>query len=173
MNENDADAVVGLTLAELAFFVLMVVLFLSHLGSTEPPGISVDDYNAVLADLNESKMELAAAEGRISELEAALEDRRSTWRPACDEHVPLRQRILGNIVIQGSDSFRLLTHGVSVDLAGVRRTFSDELQRAEDEECVHSVAVYFDRTLPTPEYERGLNRLGQFFYIQRLGAYGG
>ena len=61
---------------------------------------------------------------------------------------------------------------MTVDLERLQATFSSELQQAGVEECVHSIAVYFDRALSTEEYEGGLNRLQQLFYIQRLGAYG-
>lgn len=167
MSESDSDTVIGLTLAELAFCMLFVVLLLSYLTGadrTDDEVVSLNEHESVLAAL-------AEAEDEIAQLEEELEDRRSSWRPSCHEELPLRQRLLSTVVIQGNDLFHLLPQQMAVDLQGLQERFSSELRLARAKECVHSIAVYFDPDLSTTEYERGLNRLQQLFYIQRLGAY--
>lgn len=168
MSEGDSDSVIGLTLAELAFCMLFVVLLFSYLGAprTEGDVVPLAQHESVLDALG-------GAEDEIVRLEEELKDRRSSWRPSCHEELPLRQRLLSTVVINGTDAFQLLPQQVAVDFRGIQAMFSAELRSAQVDECVHSIAVYFDPHLPTTEYEQGLNRLQQLFYIQRLGAYNG
>ena len=168
MSEGDSDSVIGLTLAELAFCMLFVVLLFSYLGTprTEADVVPLAQHESVLDAL-------ASAEDEIARLAEELKDRRSSWRPSCHEELPLMQRLLSTVVIEGNDSFQLLPQQVVVDFGGIQETFATELRSAQVAECVHSIAVYFDPDLPTTEYEQGLNRLQRLFYIQRLGTYTG
>lgn len=167
MSENDSDSVIGLTLAELAFFMLLVVLLLAYLGGPKSPTEEVVrkvKYDSVLE-------KLSRAEQEIETLKEELKDKRSPWRPSCSQEHPLSERLLFTVVIQGKDSFQLLPQRIPINLERLTATFSSELQQADHEECVHSIATYFDQALSTEEYEGGLNRLQELFYIQRLGAY--
>ena len=164
MSEHDSDSIIGLTLAELAFFMLLVVLLLAHLRAAPgPPGIPPAVHEAL-------EQKLAAAQEEIARLGEELEDKRSAWRPACDENLPLNERLLFTVVIQGQNSFRILPRTTAVSLDEVRQIFSSDLRQAETEGCVHSIASHYDQALSTEEYVVGRGRLAQDFYIADRGA---
>ena len=163
MSEHDSDSIIGLTLAELAFFMLLVVLLLAHLRGPELPGIPPALHEAL-------EQELTAAQEEIARLGEELEDKRSAWRPACDEDRSLNERLLFTVVIQGQNSFRILPRTTAVSLDEVRRIFSSDLRQAETEGCVHSIAIYYDQALSAEEYAVGRGRLARDFYIADRGA---
>ena len=162
---SDSESVLGLTLAELAFCLVFVMLLLTVVAGYQGPDPG---------ELPRVKAALATAEEEIErrrkELKA-LEDKRSPWLPTCQ--LGSSNRFLFTVVIRGSDSFQVLPVNGPVDLEGLRTTFSNELTRAASEECVHAVAYYFDPNLSGVELNRGEGRLREDFYLQPLGAYPG
>ena len=173
MTETDSDSVIGLTLAELAFCMLFVVLLFAFAYGKEDEGsvVPLSEHESLLQDLDGARMELTAAKNRISILE---EEMKAPGLPRCVDTLDLERPFLFTAVLQGEDLFYFPSLQISVDLVELREMFSSDLRRAEAEECTHSISVYFDSEIPSiAEYERGLSRLEQDFYIRRLGAYDG
>ena len=170
---GDSESVLGLTLAELAFFLVFVMLLLTVVAGYQGP--DGDDIKKQLDEargqLDLEKADLVTAQEENERLRLELEDKRSSWLPSCQ--LGSSNRFLFTVVIRGSDSFQVLPMIGPVDLEGLRTTFSNELTRAASEECVHAVAYYFDPNLSGVELNRGEGRLREDFYLQPLGAYPG
>ena len=166
---DDSESVLGLTLAELAFFLVFVMLLLTVVAGYQEPDAGQLDEARRQRDL--AKADLVTAQKENERLRKELEDKRSSWLPSCQ--LGSSNRFLFTVVIRGSDSFQVLPMNGPVDLEGLRTTFSNELTRAASEECVHAVAYYFDPNLSGVELNRGEGRLREDFYLQPLGAYSG
>ena len=163
---SDSESVLGLTLAELAFCLVFVMLLLTVVAGPDP------------GELEEARKQRDLAEAALmtqqkenERLRMELEDKRSPWLPTCQ--LGSSNRFLFTVVIRGSDSFQVLPVNGPVDLEGLRTTFSNDLTRAASEQCVHAVAYYFDPNLSGVELNRGEVRLREDFYLQPLGAYPG
>ena len=170
---GDSESVLGLTLAELAFFLVFVMLLLTVVAGYQGP--DADDIKKQLDEarrqLDLEKADLVTAQEENERLRKELEDKRSSWLPSCQ--LGSSNRFLFTVVIRGSDSFQVLPMSGPLDIEGLRTTFSNELTRAASEECVHAVAYYFDPNLSGVELNRGEGRLREDFYLQPLGAYPG
>ena len=91
--------------------MLFVVLLLSYVSGAEQPKdkfVTMAEHNSVLEQLSEIREDLAMAREEIKRLEEELGDKRSSWRPSCNEELALSERLLFTVVIQGNDSFQIL-----------------------------------------------------------------
>lgn len=173
MSDTDSDSIIGLTLAELAFCMLFVVLLVAYVYGKEDQGpvLPLQEHELVVEELDKVTRELSEAKNRIATLE---EEMAAPGLPRCVDVLDLDRHFLFTAVIQGEDSFYFPSRQVSVDLLGLRDLYALSLRRAAAVGCTHSVSVYFDAEIASiAEYERGLSRLEQDFYIRRLGSYGG
>lgn len=173
MTETDSDSIIGLTLAELAFCMLFVVLLVSYVYGKEEEEhvVSLVEHESVLQDLDGVKRELSEARDRI----ASLEDQMGApGLPRCVDVLDLDRPFLFTAVLQDEDLFYFPSLQISVDFRGLRDLFSASLQRASANKCTHTVSAYFDAEISSiAVYERALRRLERDFYVRRLGAYDG
>ena len=170
---GDSESVIGLTLAELAFvllFVMLLVTVVAGYQGTDPEEMK-EQLDEAQRQLDLVTADLMKAREENERLREEQEDKRSSWLPSCQPGSS--NRFLFTVVIRGSDSFQVLPATDPVDLESLRTTFSNELTRAASEECVHAVAYYFDSNLSGVELNRGEGRLREDFYLQPLGVYPG
>lgn len=179
---GDSESVLGLTLAELAFFLLSVTILLVFVGQQveeRPPGPTTEEHEELKSELASEKAKSVEAEREIEQLKADLENKRSGQVPTCKE-IGLIDGSLFAAVVFGGDSYRLSSvvdsavvdlQQVGVDFQRVQEVYSAQLDEAEARGCNHTINVYVDSNVPTQEYLRGMQRLRQLGYATPAGVY--
>ena len=142
---SERQTIIGLTEAELGFFLfaLFLVLFLVlYAAPEEPPAdelpsvaIPADSLNRLIAELDSLR---------------TMVDTLSVLKPNCTER-ELIEGPLFSVVILGQGRFRIGAD--TVDTAEIERQFGNELREARRVGCFHQVRVSFIGTLPAPSYQ--------------------
>ena len=162
---DDSESVVGLTLAELGFLMLFVVLLLSVVGRAshpEPEGPSSEEYEALRVQLDSVRTQLADAQDEIAVLRALIEEM-SNQRRTCREAGIIDGHLL-SIVVLGDNSYRMLPQGSVVDIQELQAAYAPQLTEAQNSPCNHTIDVQYDRNLSSGELVGGMNRLQRIFY---------
>jgi len=176
---GDTDSVFGLTLAELAFFLLFagILLFLAGnpLSATaEESGALKKQLAAMEETLAEAREAREAMEAELAEAEvevARLQDKRSTQTPTCREQGLITRAYLFRLVVVGEDSYRILPTGPTVNMQGLRDAYSVPLSEANEAGCNHNISVYFDQDMSTKMYYQEMKRLNGYFYANPSGEF--
>lgn len=161
---DDSESVLGLTLAELGFFMLFVVLLLSFVGSSAsvPEGPSNEEYEALRVQLDSVSAQLADAQDENAELQARVERLLNQTRTC--EQAGIIDGALLSIAVLGDNSYRMLPQGSVVDIQELQATYAPQLTEAQDSPCIHTIDVQYDRNLSSEELVGGMNRLRRIFY---------
>jgi hypothetical protein len=168
---SDSDDIVGLTFSEFAFFVAFILILMLVVGRESSAALraQVIELTKQLAD---AKTKLTEKEEALTRLEQELAKRpppslRSRQRPSCMEK-KIASGFLFRVTIVGPDRYTIDPTGTDVTLPELMQTYSAEIERAIQADCVHSVEVGYSQNISLPDYDRALKLLEQQFYPRRL-----
>lgn len=167
-----------LTVVELIFALLIsffLVLYLSQKLDSAPEyvGPTVEELKVALentkTDLENTKEALENTKRDLATANANLEERRkglkSKQTPSCIE-TGFSQGAVAEITILNSDKYML--HGKEHSFQELKANLNKDIENARNANCVHSVNVSAIKHISTQDYDEGLRKLEQFFYIKRL-----
>jgi hypothetical protein len=162
------EDIISITLTELSLVLLFVVIVISYsdalIGTIKIK--SATDVKALKATLQRSDTELNRLREELMRTKMDLERKRlkSQQRPSCTEK-GIIDGFLESVTILGERKYQL--SGVGYDDTALKKYFGDELTIAEKHDCVHSIIVYHEPTVPLDQYLYALKKLERWFYIKR------
>ena len=171
---KDHDFVIGLTLAELAFFLLFAIVFVVAVREN----ISPEEHKALQQQVTDLEKEKQEFQQQVTDLEARvaeLESLQSSARPHCSEARLINADgaiydFLFNVTIVGRDTYFLLYpygDGEMRTLEGILARYESDLAAAEQAQCVHRIGVHRMPDLELDDYLDALTMLDKSFYTAR------
>ncbi len=159
--------VVELIFALLVSFFLVVYLSLKPANSVESERAkTVEEYRIALEDVKK-ELEFVKKKSAIAktDLENFKKGLKSKQTPSCIEK-GLAKGPLAEITILGINNYAV--RGKEYGFQVLRALFEDDIGNARRAGCIHSVNVSADKHLTSQEYDEGLRKLEQLFYVKRL-----
>lgn len=168
------EDILGLTLSELAFFIVLVLLLwplIGNLGATEPEPpevLSKEDLQEENSKLKES-LDLKEQENlRLKERVRVFQEKeglRSKQKPSCIESgIALGFLFRADIV----DLNKYDVNGELVSLSQLLSRFDSDIAEAREMGCTHSIEVSYIEGMGASDYQKSLGELRETFYIQPL-----
>jgi len=172
------EDILGLTLSELAFFIVLVLLLLPLIrnavatGPENPPPVDITIENNRLKEENSELRESSDLKAqanlelkerlRVSQKEKPLTSRQT---PTCIEF-GIATGFLFRADIVGIDKY--FVNRESVSLSQLRSRFSSDIAQASDVGCRHSIEVSYLEGMGVSDYRKSLDELQDFFYTKPL-----
>jgi hypothetical protein len=161
---------VGWTLAELSLAILFALF-----AAFAPSHQEAVELNRKLAEADQHAAQLISENTKLTqeqkEIQAEIENShrvlRSAMTPSCWE-LDHKSDWLFTATINSEDSFEI--DGANLTLAQIARQYSDQLDYAEKLKCRQRVHVEVGPAVTAREYDLGLRRLGQHFYVVSIGG---
>ena len=176
---KDHDSTIGITLAELAFFLVFAVIFVvaiqAHGSPEEHEGLQqqVTDLEKEKQELQQEVTDLEVHNAELQSLRP-IETLRSTAKPNCTEAGIINAEgplggFLFNVTITGRDAYILEypDRSVTLPLKGILARYESDLADAEQAECVHRINVRRMPGYDLDDYLHALTMLDQYFYTAR------
>lgn len=166
---RNQEFIIGLTLSELAFLILLTVLIFPDLAGKESNAVrenkkpDIEQQETLEPEntqVERSRQELLL---KIENLEKEREEKqllRSKQKPSCIEKV--NEKYLFTTTITGVDEYRV--EGQELNLKQLLSTFGSQIDKAKKDKCIHSVHVFAATGLTVSDYRDAYNGIKLHFY---------
>ncbi|MDA2935013.1 hypothetical protein MYX82_11830 [Acidobacteria bacterium AH-259-D05] len=162
------ESIIGLTLSELAFLIVLSVIFIPLLIVDGEPNPDITQVEQIKRQNTELKEENSKLQQRVQDLEIdqlELEKLRSRLKPPCTEK-KIIDGFLFTATIVGVNTY--LVDGEVLNIRQLTSKFRPDLDKASEKGCVHTIRVAFSEGIDTPTYDESLRQLEKSFYPKRL-----
>lgn len=166
---RSSDGIVGLTLTELAFLIVLCVIVFLLVGAGQRSRLreQLEELERQVDALRVTNAELMARNDELSKendsLRQQLEQKRSVQLPSCVESGVAKGRLF-QVTIVGADRYLVDVSRGAESLDQLRSRFSSDIELAIREGCVQSVTVLHQPGLAADDYVRALRELRRTFY---------
>ncbi len=152
--------VVELIFALLVSFFLVVYFSIQH--NEQNPNDQQKTIERLKIALSEKEKALAAA---LANLEKDKKNLKSKQTPSCTEK-GFSQGPIGEVEILGYNNYAV--HGKEYNFRELKALYDIDIAKAQSVDCVHSINVSAGKKLSTQDYDEGLRKIEQLFYVRRL-----